>query len=80
MRLPRAGSEINLVSGPRSPSMMLLWELFRMVTSGLKATRGVGVSVLLGGGDGPQLEKTKDVVKIASAARGLENLRIVFRD
>ena len=60
--------------------MMLLWELFRMVTSGLKATRGVGVSVLLGGGDGPQLEKIKDVVKIASAARGLENLRIVFRD
>lgn len=59
---------------------MLLWELFLMVTSGLKATRGVGVSVLLGGGDGPQLEKIKDVVKIASAARGLENLRIVFRD
>ena len=59
---------------------MLEWELFRMVTSGLKATRAVGVLVLLGGGDGLQLEKIKDVVKIASAGRGLENLRIVFRD
>ena len=60
--------------------MMLEWELFRMVTSGLKATRAVGVLVLLGGGDGLQLEKIKDVVKIASAGRGRENLRIVARD
>lgn len=60
--------------------MILLWELFRMVTSGLKAARGVGVSFLLGVGDGLQLEKIKDDAKITSAARGRENLRIVYRD